>query len=229
MPGVIRELPFVHYVISINGAQVYDAVNDKTIFASEIDAKTAVKVMEHLETADTIYDCYQNGWGWMTQSYYDKADSYAASIHSLDMIRNLRTPVPELKAYLLEKGQGVQKVQAFFKEQSLRNDFFKSLETNFPDLQITTSMVNNIEINSADANKGNAIVHLAEYLGIDISQTMAFGDDLNDISMLQKAGVGVAMGNADKKVKQVADYTTLSCDDDGIAAAMEKLLWEGKL
>ncbi len=226
MPQVIRDLPFVHYVISINGAQVYDVREDKSIFVSEIDCDTAIKVMEQLDKADLIYDCYQNGWGWMTQAFYDKAQDYAASTHSLEMIRNLRSPVSELKAYLKEKNAGVQKVQAFFKDIEERAEFFTLIQKEFPDLKITTSMVNNIEINSNEANKGNALKNLADYLGFPLSKTMAFGDDLNDISMIETAGIGVAMGNADDFVKKIADFESCDCDNDGIAFALEKLLWE---
>ena len=57
-------------------------------------------------------------------------------------------------------------------------------------------------------------------LGIDISETMAFGDGGNDISMLKAAGTSVAMGNALDKVKANASYVTTSVDEDGIANAL---------
>ncbi|MDO4848117.1 MAG: Cof-type HAD-IIB family hydrolase [Clostridiaceae bacterium] len=226
MPEIIRELPFVRYVISINGAQVYDAVNGKTVCSSEIPWERAVSVMEHLDTLDTIYDCYQDGWGWMTEEFYNKADRYAAHIHSLEMIKKLRTPVPELKAYLANKAQGVQKVQAFFKDMELREEVLKMLPTEFPDLVITTSIVNNIEINSREATKGVALEKLAAYLGIPLESTMAFGDDTNDITMLEAAGIGVAMGNAYDAVKRSADFVTSDCDENGVAYAINHFLWE---
>jgi hydroxymethylpyrimidine pyrophosphatase-like HAD family hydrolase len=64
-----------------------------------------------------------------------------------------------------------------------------------------------------------ALQKLAAYLDIPTAQTMAFGDDLNDITMLQAAGIGVAMGNAADDVKAAADYVTRDCEDDGISAA----------
>jgi Cof subfamily protein (haloacid dehalogenase superfamily) len=226
MPEIIRELPFVRYVISINGAQVYDAVNGKTVCSSEIPWERAVSVMEHLDALDTIYDCYQDGWGWMTGEFYNKADRYAAHIHSLEMIKKLRTPVPELKAYLKEKAQGVQKVQAFFRDMELREEGLKTLPDEFPDLVITTSIVNNIEINSREATKGVALEKLSGFLGIPLESTMAFGDDTNDTTMLEAAGIGVAMGNAYDTVKQSADFVTRDCDENGVAYAINHFLWE---
>lgn len=224
MPEFIQELPYLRYVISVNGAQVYDIKNQKTVCSSEMPWERAVSVMERLDEIDVIYDCYQDGWGWMTKALYDKAEEFAPTIHNLKMIRTLRTPVPELKEYLREKGEGVQKIQIFFKDLNLREKMLKVLPEEFPDLVVTTSIVNNIEINSKGATKGNALNSLAEYLGVLKTETMAFGDDDNDISMLKAAGIGVAMGNAAKEAKEAADYITDSCDNSGVAKAIKHFL-----
>ena len=229
MPQIIRDLPYVHYVMTVNGAQVYDIREDRTVCGSEIPYLRAVECMERLDQLPVIYDCYQDGWGWMTKSLYDQAPQYAATQHSLDMILNLRTPVPDLKARLLEKKAGVQKIQMFFKDMELRAKMLVQLQEEFPDLLITTSIVNNIEINSREANKGTALKKLAEYLEIPIEETMAFGDDFNDIMMLKAAGIGVAMENAAQEVKEAADYVTDDCDSNGVAKAMEYFLGEKKM
>ena len=65
---------------------------------------------------------------------------------------------------------------------------------------------------------------LADYLSIDRKATMAFGDGENDISMIEAAGVGVAMGNGLEAVKAAADEITLTNDEDGVAAAIERLI-----
>ena len=224
MPQIIRELPYVNYVISINGAQVFDVVKKKTVCGSEIPFERAVSVMKSLDELDVIYDCYQDGWGRITQEHYDKAEQYAANIHSLEMIKNLRSPVPELKEYLKEQAHGVQKIQIFFRDMDLRAEILNSLPKEFPDLVVTTSIVNNIEINSRDATKGNALKKLAAYLEIPVFQTMAFGDDTNDITMLQEAGIGVAMGNANEEVKKAANYVTDDCGNSGVAHAIKHFL-----
>ena len=82
---------------------------------------------------------------------------------------------------------------------------------------------NNIEINNINANKGNAIWMLADYLGVPRENTVSFGDALNDLSMIKAAGTGVAMANACDEIKEAADFITLSNDEDGVAYGIEKI------
>ena len=73
-------------------------------------------------------------------------------------------------------------------------------------------------------NKGNALAGSLPKIGIDASEVIAFGDAQNDISMLEWAGIGVAMGNATDAAKAAADEVTASNNEDGIALALDKFL-----
>ena len=70
------------------------------------------------------------------------------------------------------------------------------------------------------SDKSKGLEAMARHFGFDMSETMAFGDGSNDIGMLQAAGIGVAMGNADQKVKEAADYITTKDSDRGIINAL---------
>lgn len=82
---------------------------------------------------------------------------------------------------------------------------------------VTASDAFLVEITPKGVNKGNALEKLCGLLGIFPEQTAAFGDSDNDIPMLKRAGIGIAMGNAPESVKQAADDVTLSNDENGIA------------
>ncbi len=77
------------------------------------------------------------------------------------------------------------------------------------------------DITSRAADKGQGLHAMAQYLGLYIDETMAFGDGGNDLSIIQEAGVGVAMGNAVPTLLQKADYITTSVDDNGIYNALK--------
>lgn len=82
-----------------------------------------------------------------------------------------------------------------------------------------------IELMPRKINKGTAIDDLIEHYGLSKYQIMAIGDDFNDIEMIAKAGIGVAMGNAFDEVKAVATYITDTNEEDGVAHAIEHLLF----
>lgn len=77
------------------------------------------------------------------------------------------------------------------------------------------------DITARKADKGQGLVAMARAEGIDIADTMAFGDGGNDLPILRQAGTGVAMGNAGDDVKAAAQYVTASVDDDGIMKALQ--------
>ena len=79
------------------------------------------------------------------------------------------------------------------------------------------------DITTRHADKGRALATIADHVGIPIERTVAFGDGGNDISMVERAGVGVAMGNGIAELKAVADMVTSSVDDDGVARALQEL------
>lgn len=81
-----------------------------------------------------------------------------------------------------------------------------------------------LEVIPAGINKGTSLKLLAEHLGISLKDVIAFGDNYNDIEMIQTAGIGVAMGNAVDELKKVADDVTVSHQDNGVIKYLEKHL-----
>jgi len=91
------------------------------------------------------------------------------------------------------------------------------------EVDIYLSMPWFLEVMPKGINKGTGLQTICEDAGIDIADTIAFGDSYNDIFMIKAAGTGIAMGNAEEAVKQAADMITDDCDRDGVAAALKKL------
>jgi Cof subfamily protein (haloacid dehalogenase superfamily) len=90
------------------------------------------------------------------------------------------------------------------------------------DFSLVRSTPNYYEVMPNEASKGESLLEIAKYYGMDIKDVYAFGDEENDLDMIQKAGVGVAMGNASQIIKEASDYVTLSNDQDGIAYFLYK-------
>lgn len=100
------------------------------------------------------------------------------------------------------------------------------LEEHFPELKFPLfSSRLGADIVEVQASKANGLVRLCEYYGMDISQTVAFGDSMNDYEIVQEAGIGIAMGNSVQQLKDAADYVTDDVDKDGVWNACRHFGW----
>ncbi len=89
---------------------------------------------------------------------------------------------------------------------------------------VSQSLKDNIEIMNKEVSKGNAVAKLAEIYNINPTEIITLGDNENDLSMIEYAGLGIAMGNAVQLLKDRADYVTTDYMDDGVAQAIEKFI-----
>jgi len=222
IPQIVRELPFVRYAITVNGAEVADLESKKTVYKAEIPYKQVIEIMEFLDDYPLIYDIYQGGEAFMTAGMKEKIDVMTDDVHYRKMLKELRQPVDDLKAFIAQRKQDVQKTQFVTYDAEIHRQLMQILPQKFSDIVLTVTAKNNIEINNTKANKGEALWALADYLGVPRENTIAFGDALNDMAMIKASGTGVAMANACEEIKAAADFITLSNDEDGVAYGVNK-------
>ena len=227
VPDFIRGLDFVNYMIVANGSWVMKLSDMSVVYRAEIPCGRALELMEYMDTLPVIYDCYMDGKAWMSESQRDAVDEYIDNVHYRKMVREFRTPVPDLKRFVAERGHGIMKTQCFFKDREFRAVMLQDVAAKFPDIAASSSLPNNVELNDIESDKGKALLCLADQLGIPGECTAAFGDGLNDITMLRAAGTGIAMQNADDEVKAISDRVADHCDNDGVASMIAELLgWD---
>lgn len=224
VPQEIKDMPFVDYIISINGAYVFNIRTQEVIYRSEIPLKKAVDIMSFFDTLPVAYDCYVNNDSFINREMYDHIRDYVEDEFYLRLVWKYRNSVDELKTHICNENSDIQKIMAYTKDQDLRRYLMDNLGNHYPGLNVTSSIKNNVEINAAGANKGDALRALANYLKLDISQTMAFGDSFNDNPMIEAAGTGVCMDNGNPESKLVADIIAPSNDDDGVARIIERMV-----
>ncbi len=91
-------------------------------------------------------------------------------------------------------------------------------------VHITKSKANFLEIMHKEGTKGHALQFMAQHLGCTLEETIAIGDAWNDHEMIEAAGLGVAMGNATEKLKQIADYITASNNNEGVKQVIDNFI-----
>src|SRR5699024_6295973 len=130
--------------------------------------------------------------------------------------------VPALGGHLQESGLQPEKINLpYLPTPALRQEVWQRLEA-LGGLVLTSSIPDNIEVNAQGADKGSALRALAERLGIPREKVMALGDNGNDVTMLQYAGVSVAMGDGSPEAKAAARFLTAPHDQNGLAQAVRQ-------
>ena len=226
-------------MITGNGAQAFDADGNE-IFTISIDKRIAKKVMAILRE-NGLYFELMTSKGVYSDSQPQRLENFAtllaeniphitfkmaiamASTH-LNMLH-----INYTKSYdeLIESDDiEVLKVITFSDGgQEVLQPIAREIEK-LDDVHVTSSFPNNIEINHVEAQKGVAVKRLAESKGIELKEVMTIGDNFNDVSMLEVAGVSFAMGNAEAGVKKVAKYEAESNVNDGVGKAILRAISE---
>ena len=130
-----------------------------------------------------------------------------------------RQKVPSLRALIETSPHPVEKFSLVVDDKARRKLAMQALAER-GDCTVTSSMPYNLELNTATANKGRALLQLGSLLGLQAAQVMAMGDSLNDLDMLNMAGYAVAMADARPEVLAAADAVTTTSDEDGVARAI---------
>lgn len=221
IPEELRKFPGMRYALTSNGARIIDTVEDRVIEEHLLSPQLAQKVLEICGKYDTLQEVYFDGQGYAPADQMAFVERYHRNPSMCEYMRKTRIPVEDIGALVKKENRGLDKVQTLFADMDERELAWKELEA-VGGLELVGSLRYNIEINAGGVNKGKGLVNLGRMLGISREEIMACGDGDNDIVMLREAGFGVAMANGEEKVKEAADYITLSNEEDGVADVIEK-------
>jgi Cof subfamily protein (haloacid dehalogenase superfamily) len=223
-------------VIGVNGAEVRTKEGE-ILSATPIEKHVAKRAAEKLMQKDIYFEVYTN------QGTYSLDPSKAVAI-IVDIVvsanpevkpedvvkqaeaRTSHGLVHQVESYDLlfnDETHQIYKLFGFAIDSDRREAAAASLEE-LTELSVSSSGHNNLEITHRNAQKGIALETFVKSKGIDISETMAMGDSFNDVSMLERVGRAVAMGNADYEIKTLCDVITATNDEHGVAKAILEVL-----
>ena len=194
----------VRYVIYSNGAAIYDKrTGERTLMGiSQADARIVLDMFFEQPTHITIR---HNG-----KTYVDatcQSDEFCAYTNvwqtHLDVVKKFAINVEDLSSFAYGIDQ-IESFVAFFRTEEERKSCFERLNGIGVFLAVKIASIG-LEVFSVQAGKGNALRKLLLKCGVPIEETIAVGDSGNDVSMLQAAGLGLAMQNAPDEVKAIAD------------------------
>ena len=201
-------------IISYNGGMVKHPRTGEVIHHTPIPAADATTLIEygdqkglHLNFClnDQLFIKEYNQWSELYETRTGVSAAALGDLHALD-------------------GQEPTKMQILDTPQRI-NLLLTECKTEFGErLYVTQTQVEYIEFMNLQVSKGRALLALADQLDIPHDLIVTFGDGYNDASMMEIAGFSVAMGNSVDEIKAIADYTTDTNQNDGVALAVEQLL-----
>lgn len=220
IPKELQDFPGIRYALTSNGARILDTKTGEVLIEHLLPLENAKKALEILGKYDTLQEIYFDGQGYADKSKLDNIARYHHNPYMWEYVRSSRIAVPDIRDVIAREQRDMDKLQALFADMEERSAAWKELEQQ-EGIVLVGSLGYNIEINAAGVNKGTGLVALGEMLGIRREEIMACGDGDNDVELLREVGFGVAMGNAEEKVKAAADYITGTNDEEGAAKAIE--------
>ena len=204
----IDDLVFDGY-ITANGFDCY--IGDKSIYRHSIAREEIYSLIDYLKNKE-LFPCSIMMNSGIFINYVTKEVE--------EVSKSINLPIPAVDNYyeFLEKNiDDILQINLFVdenKEKQLMSKIFKNCESSRWHPAFT-------DVNTKGGGKHIGIDKIIEYYGIKLEDTIAFGDGGNDITMIEHAAIGVAMGNANEGVKKIADYITDDVDNDGIFNALK--------
>lgn len=226
LPQVVRTMPGLRYVVSSNGVTIRDIVTGETLLEKHLSADTCLLVLDKCAHVPMIRQAFRNGVGYLSQADYNTLRDRYAGTSMLQYHLDTRQVVPGTVAEFLAADRQPVEELFFLTDSPQEKADLRALLTGLPGIGFADPFPNDLEVIAGDIDKGEALRYLLQRLDISPAQVLAMGDGGSDLPLLQAAGIGVAMANATEAVKAGADYVTASCDEDGVALAIEKFVLE---
>lgn len=209
-------------LIACNGAIIKETKTNKLIYKNNIPNDICLKIIDIFEKNEVYYQLYsENTMMCKNLSKEDQRKTKERLKNFFNDDINVHFG-DDLKEEVVK-----HKILKIIAIDDYDMDKLKKVKEDLAqieDIEITSSWFNNVEIMHKGVNKGEALKALINYLGIDKDDVIAFGDNYNDLPMIELAGIGVVMGNANDEVKEKGDYITAKNTEDGVAKAIYKFL-----
>ncbi|MBQ7935727.1 MAG: HAD family phosphatase [Clostridia bacterium] len=224
IPEKVRSIPGARYIICSDGATVYDQQEHQHLCHCYMEkelSKTVLDILNEYQTVLTVrYDgkCYVDAakHDWTIYEEHRLSKNYQEFIYEHDI------PVKDYNTFCYNLPH-IEMICVFFKSnREMAECKERLLATGL--LQVAPSEPYDFEIFHKDAGKGNALLRLADHLGIPKEATIGVGDSLNDLDHIRKAGLGLAMENAFEALKVEADKIICNNDEHAMKYILENFL-----
>lgn len=204
MPEKVRKCSYFKYAITSGGACTYDLKNQELVDSALLTKEESEKLFSLLKEYDNVTMTHYEGDSFVDKNldlqYYDKCRVTAGFKKFIPIFDKA---VDNFYAFCHNMNR-VELTCTFFATDEDKESFRARIKSE-GNYTVVSSAKDNLEVLSGNADKGVAVLSLAEKLGIKAEETIGVGDSINDLAMIKAVGLGIAMGNALDSLKAEAD------------------------
>ncbi len=223
MPGILKEHPLIRYYITSDGGTVYDKETQKSYLLT-LPPEVSERVLDKLYQYPVNMMLHADSKSYVDAALHNDADykrcNYSQTWRTFVYAKDV--PVTDFKSFAYAC-KAVEMFCVFFENMEDLIEC-KAYFDKMPEVLCAQTDPYNLEVFSVAGGKGNALRMLSQKLGIDIRDTIAMGDTTNDMTMVQAAGLGLAMGNAVPALQAAADKVIVDHDNHALQYVLENFI-----
>lgn len=220
IPECVKNLDAVEYIISSNGARIIKSKTDEELFSFALSNKKSLELIEIMQSSNCMFEAFADNVGYVEQELYDYYVKEFTGTSIGKYIFSSRKTTQSIEKLFAGTNRQADEIFVTCETPDIRLDILKKIE-NIQGIQHCLLGDRFLEITKKGTDKGEALKVLCDYLGVDLKDTIAFGDGENDLQFLEKAGYAVAMENAVPRVKGKADIITKTNNDNGVCEVLK--------
>ncbi len=224
MRRIVRENGFDDLCVSVNGASIVNADTGEVVYHNRFD----LEVVEPLMRACLPLGCWRVDIAGQRGMYICRIDGKEGDAGHVSPEEQAHTfYFTDLDEMLAQAREDTERISLGIRTpDTIRLDIVEAACRTVTPVEVISPDLRFIEITPPNGTKAGAVAWLAKQYGCRPEQVLALGDGLNDLHMLLWAGTGVAMGNADARLKMIADMTTDTNRNAGFARAVEQIVFD---
>jgi len=237
---IAQEINSNKYFISGNGAIIYDITNDEIIYENTLKKQKVLDIIKICEENSIYYNIYTEKEILAKSLQCNVLYYYKENLNKDEKNKTQINIVENIYNYISNRDEKVVKITICDNHQVIFNSIMRKLkeiseievlEVSHMSRKIIKQGTEDVpieyfytEISAKNVDKWNAIEFLKEKMRIEKNEIIAIGDNMNDKTMIENAGLGIAMGESTPVIKEIADVVTDTNCNDGVAKVLEKIL-----
>lgn len=224
LPADVLAVPGIEYAITSNGAAIYHIPTRQCLRRYLLGGRPVRQILRLTAGDPVVYEAFIEGRAYADAAYVRDPVRFGATPEAVEYVRLTRTLVEDMPDFVLDHAEELESMDIVVHDEAEKDRIWAVLEAAVPELYLTSSVRQLIEIANREAGKHTGLQFILERLDLPREASAAFGDGDNDREMLTYAGCGIAVANASPGCLAAADFVTARHDLDGVARGIYDIL-----